>query len=197
MTIEQLQTLSLGLYIAAAVFLVLAIVLFFVFRVPQLFSDVTGRSQKRAVEAFQSQGHGTSGSLEKRPVQVRSLSAKPKAKEKKHATAKLSKTAGTTVLPQGGTTVLPQNGTTVLPGVGTAVPTAGGTTVLQSNGTTVLQSNGTTVLQSNGTTVLYSDEAGTTCVQMNPQQPTVGSPVQLPFSVEFELSFLGSEERIV
>ncbi len=181
MSIEQLQTLSLALYIAAAVFLVVAIVLFFTLRVPQLFNDVTGRSQKRAIAAFQSQGHGTSGSLTNEPTQVRNISGKSRRKEKKLTTAKLQKNGETTAQLQNGTTVLPGAGTTVLPGAGTSVLGAGGTAFLQPN----------------GTTVLCAGDPGTTFLQMDAQQPTVGGPVQLPFSVEFELSFLGSEERIV
>lgn len=52
MTVELLQTLSLVLYVLAFVFFVLALILFFVFNVPRLYGDVSGRNAKKAIESI-------------------------------------------------------------------------------------------------------------------------------------------------
>ncbi len=52
MTVELLQTLSLVLYVLAFVFFVLALILFFVFNVPRLYGDISGRNAKKAIESI-------------------------------------------------------------------------------------------------------------------------------------------------
>ena len=53
MTVESLQTMSLICYAAAGVFLLIGVVLFFTLDVPKLYSDVSGHTAKKAIEAFQ------------------------------------------------------------------------------------------------------------------------------------------------
>ncbi len=50
MTVELLQTLSLASYIAAGVFLLVGIALFFLLDVPKLYGDVSGRTARKAIE---------------------------------------------------------------------------------------------------------------------------------------------------
>lgn len=55
MTIEQIETLrfiSLACYIAAGLFLVAAIILFFVMDVPKVYGEVTGKTAKKAISAM-------------------------------------------------------------------------------------------------------------------------------------------------
>lgn len=59
MTVELLQTLSIAAYIAAGVFLLTAIALFFLLDVPKLYGDVSGRTAKKAIEAIRQQNEST------------------------------------------------------------------------------------------------------------------------------------------
>lgn len=58
MTIELLQTSSTVAYILAGLFLVISVILFFKFQVPKLFSDLTGRTERRAIAAIRKQNEG-------------------------------------------------------------------------------------------------------------------------------------------
>ena len=49
MDVKTLQVLSIAAYCTAGVFLIIAIVFFFVFRIPGLIGFITGRSAKKAV----------------------------------------------------------------------------------------------------------------------------------------------------
>jgi len=51
--VEDLQKMSLAFLIAAGVLLVTSIILFFVFNVPKLVNEVTGRAEKKAIAQFQ------------------------------------------------------------------------------------------------------------------------------------------------
>ncbi len=50
MTIETLQYISVGAYVAAGIFLLAAIVVFFVLKIPAVIGDLTGRTAKRAID---------------------------------------------------------------------------------------------------------------------------------------------------
>lgn len=50
MTYEMYRYIFLGGLIACAVFFVIAVVLFFVLRIPQVISDLTGRTARKAIE---------------------------------------------------------------------------------------------------------------------------------------------------
>lgn len=50
MSVEFMQTMSFILYIMAAVFFVIGIVLFFVLNIPRIFSDITGATARKAIE---------------------------------------------------------------------------------------------------------------------------------------------------
>ena len=49
MTVEQWQTLSFIAFILAGVFLMVAVILFFVFRIPRIVGYLTGRTAKKAI----------------------------------------------------------------------------------------------------------------------------------------------------
>ena len=166
MTIELLRYISIGAYVAAALFLVAAIIVFFALKIPSVIGDLTGRTAKKAIENIRNRNESTGekrykpstkniirgkltekidsdGSMQKR-VDVSS----PGFMTQKISTMKLDADDGeTTVLSEdtgNETTVLGRdnNETTVLSG------SNGETTVLGSNETTVLNvgRNETTVL---------------------------------------------------
>ncbi|MBQ7014074.1 MAG: hypothetical protein IJN11_09225 [Oscillospiraceae bacterium] len=58
MNVELLQTLSVAAYIAAGIFFLLAMVLFFVFKVPELFCDLTGITARRGIASIREQSKG-------------------------------------------------------------------------------------------------------------------------------------------
>lgn len=61
MSVELLQTLSLGAYILAGVFLAVTIALFFLLDVPKLVGFLTGSTAKRGIETIQHQNEGVRG----------------------------------------------------------------------------------------------------------------------------------------
>lgn len=172
MSVELLQTLSLVSYIAAAIFLIISVILFFVLDVRKLYGDISGKTAKKAIENIRKQNE-TSGDKAYRPSSV-------------------NKARGTL------TDKITQSGTVVQQKrlIGGSVGTEKISTsklAPESNETTVLyqQLNETTVLNAgvNETTVLN--------VEMMPQAPQL--EVELasqPIGIEFEMSFIGSTEII-
>ncbi len=63
MTVELLQRLSLAAYLAGGVFLGTAVLLFFLFHVPQIIGDLSGTSARRAIASIEQQN--SSGSSPK------------------------------------------------------------------------------------------------------------------------------------
>lgn len=55
MTVELLQTLSAVAYALTGLFFAVSVVLFFVFKIPLLHSDLTGRTEKKAIAAIRQQ----------------------------------------------------------------------------------------------------------------------------------------------
>lgn len=59
MTVELLQTLSIAAYIAAGVFILIAVALFFLFDVPKLYGNISGRTAKKAIEKIRQKNENT------------------------------------------------------------------------------------------------------------------------------------------
>ena len=169
MTIEFLQYISIGSYIAAAVLLAAAVVLFFVLNIPAVIGDLTGRTARKAIEDIRNRNETQT---EKKDVHNKKDNKRQNSaysfKTQKISTMQLAsenQAAGngeTVVLDEGGaTTVLNEGGAT------TVLNEGGATTVLNENGaTTVLDGIGaTTVLNEAGaTTVLDAASINTFCV---------------------------------
>lgn len=81
MSVESLQLLSLVLYILAGVCLLLSIALFFVLDIPQLYSDLTGATARKAIDAIQKQSRSDA------PLSQKLEKKKSKAKAAKAAAA--------------------------------------------------------------------------------------------------------------
>jgi len=107
MSVEDLQTLSLAFLIAAGVLFVVAVVMFFVFNVPKLISEVTGMAEKKGIAAIQKRSEqGETGSIKERTSVSEQLSETPVNTSSnpvstgtvKLATRKLTASQDTTVL---------------------------------------------------------------------------------------------------
>lgn len=59
MTVELLKTLSFISYMIAIAFILIGIILFFVFHVPKLYCDISGRTAKKAIDAIRKQNEST------------------------------------------------------------------------------------------------------------------------------------------
>lgn len=201
MSVEMLQTSSLVCFIVAGMFLIAAIVLFFVLDVPALVGELTGATERKAIESIRMQNEDNVTGV--RPKQNKIKNA-PKAVvpqpqreadgspgTAKLSTAKLqSGSEATTVLNAG------DNATTLLSGTDNV------TTVLNYGGneTTVLHQNAneTTVLAQpvNETTVLSQGVQNVSEVTVSTQGATdVYRPVP-GFSVQVAFEYASSQEVI-
>ena len=151
MSYDTYRLIFIGAAIACGVMFLVSVTLFFVFKIPNIIGNLTGRNAKKAIEDIKRQNESYAYS-----DKANALNGKKKITEK-ISTARLDSIGETTVLGYNGedeTTILGNNGTdetTVLGNNGTDE-----TTVLGNNGTdetTVLGNNGedkTTVLGNNG-----------------------------------------------
>ncbi len=163
MSYDIYRLIFIGAAIACGVMFLVSVTLFFVFKIPNIIGNLTGRNAKKAIEDIKRQNESYAYS-----DKTNALNGKKKITEK-ISTARLDNMGETTVLGYNGedeTTVLGNNGedeTTILGNNGTDETTVLGnsgtdeTTVLGNNGTdetAVLGNNGedkTTVLGNNGT----------------------------------------------
>ena len=140
MSYDTYRLIFIGAAIACGVMFLVSVTLFFVFKIPNIIGNLTGRNAKKAIEDIKRQNESYAYS-----DKANALNGKKKITEK-ISTARLDGIGETTVLGYNGedeTTILGNNGTDE-------------TTVLGNNGTdetTVLGNNGedkTTVLGNNG-----------------------------------------------
>lgn len=59
MTIELLQYISIGAYVASGIFFVAAVIIFFVLRIPDVIGDLSGRTARRAIEDIRNRNEST------------------------------------------------------------------------------------------------------------------------------------------
>ena len=179
MSVELLQTLSLASYIVAGVWFLAGIALFFIFDVPKLYGDVSGRTAKKAIEAIRQQNEST-GNKAYKPSAVNA--------ERGKLTDRITQSGRL----QSWTTGLPVSvGTekfataTLTPEMAVLAEPANETTVLEQpvGETTVLAATISTIGE---TTVLTSDEVA----------PSNTAESQEMFAVDVEMSFTGSSEVI-
>ena len=183
MTVELLRTLSLVVYIAAGGLFLVAVALFFLFNVPKLYGDISGRTAKKAIEAIRRQNE-SSGNKAYKPGAVNAERGKLTDKITQSGslqtqTAGLSVSVGTEKLAT--STLHPQtNETTVLEQASSE------TTVLkQTAGEPSVLIGALPVTQSGETTVLVEGEV-----------PVASVSAGSKFTVDVEMSFTGSAEII-
>ena len=212
MSYDTYRLIFIGAAIACGVMFLVSVTLFFVFKIPNIIGNLTGRNAKKAIEDIKRQNESYAYS-----DKANALNGKKKITEK-ISTARLDNIGETTVLGYNGedeTTVLGNSGTdetTVLGNNGTDETTVLGysgedeITVLGNNGTdetTVFGNNGedkTTVLGNNGTdetTVLGNNgEDETTVLGNNGEDETIvlGYSGELPKQMMSDAEFIVTEE---
>ncbi len=178
--IQILSTLEIACLVLAALFFIVAVVLFFVLDIRKVFNDVTGRTAKKEIANMRAQ-NVTSGSKaykssavnKSRSKLTSKISASGKIQENKGIDLSLAteKIAGsrfedesTLILNGGGSA---QGGTTVLGGNETSV--LGGAAAAGSGATTVLGG------QDDGTVLLGGEAAPNDTTVLNGMQPTAGA----------------------
>ncbi len=119
MTVELLQNLSLAAYLAGGVFLGIAVLLFFVFHVPQIVGDLSGTTARRAIESIEQQNSDGNGRKSRRARRERESFSTERFRtghlrpQKQTSAADADTAPETTVLAQGAvtpeTTVLAQS----------------------------------------------------------------------------------------
>lgn len=131
MTVELLQNLSIIAYIAAGVLFLVGIILFFMFDVPKLYGDLSGRTARKAIEAIRKQNEN-SGNKAYKPSPVNAARGK--------LTDKISP-SGNLIASTGGFGV--SIGTEKLVSDSEVISSSGATTVLErTDETTVLVRDG-------------------------------------------------------
>ena len=190
MSYDTYRLIFIGAAIACGVMFLVSVTLFFVFKIPNIIGNLTGRNAKKAIEDIKRQNESYAYS-----DKANALNGKKKITEK-ISTARLDNIGETTVLGYNGedeTTVLGNSGedeTTVLGNNGTDE-----TTVLGYSGEdeiTVLGNNGTdetTVLGNNG-------EDKTTILGNNGEDETIvlGYSGELPKQMMSDAEFIVTEE---
>lgn len=172
MTIELLQTMSTAAFVASGVLLLITIALFFLLDVPKLFSDVSGRTAKKAIEAIRQQNEST-GNKAYKPSAVNA--ARGKLTDKITPSGKL----------QSQTDGLPVSVGTEKFATATLAPNASETTILESRTDETVVLDSTMPLESGKTTLLSGKDFCSVETQ-NIEE----------FTVDAELSFSGSSEII-
>ena len=210
MTVELLQTLSMSAFIAAAVFFLLAVAMFFLFNIPKVVGEVTGSTARKAIEEIREQNEKT-GNKAYRPSAVNA--ERGKVTEKITPSGKLEHKGKSTRLGMG-TAKLSKKDSAPVAEMPANIPGGNETTVLDAAGseTTVLAAAGneTTVLGTvaNETTVLTAAGNETTVLvgagaPVQPQNTSYvpsalqyATPENSTVKTEYEISFLGSAEII-
>lgn len=192
MSVELLQTLSLASFIAAGVFLLVAVALFFLLDVPKLYGEISGRTAKKAIEAIRQQNESVGGtSFGPNPA----IAGRGMFTDKiTHSSRLRYETAGLS-----GAAKTEKFATAML------TPQINETTILgeASNETTLLReaSNETTLLReaANETTLLvggFPAGGGETTLLVNEEKVEAPVVAEGDFTIEVEMSFTGSTEII-
>lgn len=130
MSIDVLQTCSIGFWVAAGIFFLTAVALFFLMDISKLYGEISGRTARKAIEQIRKHN------AEALTGDIAGVHTGNGVRTEKLSTATLApETAAgaTTVLAEAGaTTVLTEAGTT------TVLAEAGATTVLAEAGVTTM-----------------------------------------------------------
>ena len=190
MTYESYRLIFLIGAILAGAMLVLAVVLFFVLKIPRVIGDLSGANARKAIENIRNQNTQTGEKVHK---------SSAVNKERGRVTDKISPSGR--IKPPAGA---PGAGamTTQKLGAEQLQTGAAETTILDGNETTILQpqSNETTILQPQGneTTLLYQDPyAAPAAPYAPPAAPPAAPAAPAPgFSIVYEITYIHTNEVI-
>ncbi len=177
MSIDVLQTCSIGFWVAAGIFFLTAVARFFLMDIPKLYGEISGRTAKKAIEQIRKHN------AEALTGDITGVHTGSGVRTEKFSTATLAPEATA-----GATTVLAEAGAT------TMLAEAGATTVLAEAGAT-------TMLAEAGATTMLA-EAGATTMLTEPEHPQAAENDRQPleamddFVLENELSYAESVEII-
>lgn len=177
MTYEMYRYVFLGGLIACGIFFVIALILFFTLRIPQVISDLSGRTARKAIESIRTQNEQSGDkTYQSSPVNLE----RGKLTDKISRSGKLQARGATPF----GTGVITEKISTQ------KLEPASETEVLSAaNETTLLSPEG-------GETELLSTDAGETSLltaQTVPQ--SVQEPAQA-FTLEYEITYIHTDEQI-
>lgn len=202
MTVELLQTLRTIAYVLTGLFFVISIVLYFTLKVPKLYSDLTGRTEKKAIAAIRQQNEAMMEDAAGNTDQISSsgkLIPQSTKKEKKQADKGIRYG---NVVEKPGHSWQSATATTPLPGYGNDEDSNATTLLNVTNETTVLspEYNETVVLSGNATTdettVLPGNIALTEPVRTNQMIAPMPGATAPTVVVEVDLFFAESKEII-
>ncbi len=203
MSVELLKTLANVSFIAALVMLAISVLLFFVLKIPQVFGELTGRTQRKAIEDMKQINSNETEADNKFDYDKDGVSRTdklPSAQYEVKQRPSVSNIQGTEALPNNNQN---SNGTVVLSEQGNK------TTVLneQSSKTTILneQVSQTTILtpEFNNNTVSVSNSAydinnqtGAVSPNMAANVMSNGANSNTNYGLLYELTFMESTEII-
>ena len=121
MSIDVLQTCSIGFWVAAGIFFLTAVALFFLMDIPKLYGEISGRTARKAIEQIRKHN------AEALTGDIAGAHTGSGVRTEKFSTATLAPEAAA-----GATTVLAEAGAT------TVLAEAGATTVLAETGATTM-----------------------------------------------------------
>ncbi len=121
MSIDVLQTCSIGFWVAAGIFFLTAVALFFLMDIPKLYGEISGRTARKAIEQIRKHnaealtgdiaGAHTGSGVRTEKFSTATLAPETEA----GATTVLAEAGATTVLAESGvTTVLAEAGATTM-----------------------------------------------------------------------------------
>lgn len=168
MSIDVLQACSIGFWVAAGIFFLTAVALFFLMDIPKLYGEISGRTARKAIEQIRKHNE------EALTGDIAGVHTGSGVRTEKFSTATL---APETVA--GATTVLAEAGAT------TMLAEAGATTVLAEAGAT-------TVLAEVGATTILTEPEHPQTAENDRQPPEAMDD----FVLENELSYAESAEII-
>ena len=168
MSIDVLQACSIGFWVAAGIFFLTAVALFFLMDIPKLYGEISGRTARKAIEQIRKHN------AEALTGDIAGAHTGSGVRTEKFSTATL---APETVA--GATTVLAEAGAT------TVLTEAGATTILAETGAT-------TVLAESGVTTMLTEPEHPQAAENDRQTPEAMDD----FVLEKELSYAESVEII-
>lgn len=194
MTYEIYRYISFGALALCLMAFALAVVLFFLFRIPKVISDLTGRTARKAIENIRLQNERTGDkTYQSSAVNL----ARGKVTDKISKSGRLIRRAET---PFGTGTITEKISTQELVDTGATdvLGDSGATEVLGDAGATeVLGDAGATEVLSNaGATEVLSD-AGATEVLSPAAAPVYAAPQMPVFTLEYDMVFIHTNETIV